>query len=404
MHKRGLSQVDWVISIGMFLLYIAWFFIFIRPLAVQGEAPNLVETLKEKVNEEAYWSVFDYPIIVESEYDLTNEPIITPTPLDGESNFFMQNRSFFFHMNHLFFLSNLNIGQNNLDIIGSNEDYLIYNQITELIADSTYAASSGITVEFENNLIKSVDYSGPKIFSYDLFVNENHINPSNVTFYKKNIAVLYPIQTQIMNVTTIVFAYNPRVYILFEGEGAVRQEFELNNYDSYHLTGTNNGAISVGGCYEDYSDMVEFTKEDKHLLFAFDNEAHIYFCRSNNSIDLEIEFQDENMIEKIVFYDSDSFQRYRSPYTSVIGIPDQITALSMFNLKTLNVTKYSLLKQRWSLGDFRVVVSTTNNSEVISFGGTPYGKATVYAEEKRDYILDKYGDLDDVLISIQSWT
>jgi len=57
------------------------------------------------------------------------------------------------------------------------------------------------------------------------------------------------------------------------------------------------------------------------------------------------------------------------------------------------------------VGDFRVTVTNaTNGQRIIDFGGVPYEKATVYAEESRNFLLDKYDNLEDVKINIQSWT
>ena len=96
---------------------------------------------------------------------------------------------------------------------------------------------------------------------------------------------------------------------------------------------------------------------------------------------------------------------YHNSYSAELGIPQIETALSLFSLQLLNVTNYNNLKNRWSVGDFRIdVYNATSNEQIIEIGGTPYEKANVYASETRNFLLDKYGGLEDVRISIQSWT
>jgi hypothetical protein len=144
------------------------------------------------------------------------------------------------------------------------------------------------------------------------------------------------------------------------------------------------------------------------MLFAMSSPADISFCSGNYSVSLDISSEiNGNLLQKIIFYSGDpaDFEKYKTPYLARVGIPESITALSLFNLQLLNVTNYGNLKSRWNIGEFRVsVASITNGTNIIEFGGIPYERATVYAEETRDFLLDKYGELEDVRISIQSWT
>src|SRR3989344_8016480 len=65
--KRGFSHLDWVISMGIFLVAILSIFVYIRPFStnIYG-AEDLVDLVKEKFNEEAYWTIKKLPLFVES--------------------------------------------------------------------------------------------------------------------------------------------------------------------------------------------------------------------------------------------------------------------------------------------------------------------------------------------------
>ena len=193
MQKRGVSQVDWVISLAIFLLYIAWFFIFIRPLAVQNNVPNLVDSLKSKIHEDAYWTVLDYPIIIESNFSLSKEPIVAGIDFINQSDYFIINRSFFFVADKLFFLDNVSPGTDVESILNSNETYEPYRQITDLIATNASASGGGLQATIENNMLGTADFDGPKIFSYQLYSNSVPVTASNITFSNSQIAALYPI-------------------------------------------------------------------------------------------------------------------------------------------------------------------------------------------------------------------
>ena len=73
MNKRGDSQIDWVISLGIFILYLAWFFLLIRPYMVQEETPNMVSLVKENFEKDAFWTVEKVPIIATSQRYLYRE-------------------------------------------------------------------------------------------------------------------------------------------------------------------------------------------------------------------------------------------------------------------------------------------------------------------------------------------
>ena len=408
MHKRGVSQVDWVISLAIFLLYIAWFFLFIRPLSVQQGTPNLVDNIMEKISQEAYATILDYPVIIESSVSITREPVIVDTILSNQENSFMLNKSFFLLAGKLFFLENILPGTTVQDIINSNETYTPYTEITDLMATNNSVSADGIDVELNNNLVQTADFNGPKIFSYNLYADNVHISSSNLTFSNFGIAAIYPVSRQFFNATNIFFSYNSRIYTLFQGVASISQNLEIYKYENYFFDSNNNGGIATGGCYNHNSDMVEFFTQDSVMLIIFSKNADISFCGKNSSMDLNLNFGlNGTAMQKIIFYQGSpgDFAKYKNGYSVRMGIPYQITGLSLFNLELLNITNYNNLKARWGVGDFRVtVINSTNDDKIIEFGGTPYEKATVYARENRGFLVDKFGNLEDVKISVQAWT
>ena len=65
--KRGFSHLDWAISMGIFLVAILSIFIYIKPFSTDiYEGDDLVGIIKEKFNEEAYWTIKKLPLFVEN--------------------------------------------------------------------------------------------------------------------------------------------------------------------------------------------------------------------------------------------------------------------------------------------------------------------------------------------------
>ena len=65
MKKRGVSHVDWVISMGIFILYVVALFIFLRPgVTVEHKPQALLDLMEEEVKNEIVINVKETPLHV----------------------------------------------------------------------------------------------------------------------------------------------------------------------------------------------------------------------------------------------------------------------------------------------------------------------------------------------------
>jgi len=65
MNKKGLSHVDWVISMGMFILYVMFMLLFIKPgVTSMFKDENLVGIVENNLFEEGYVSIEKIPVYV----------------------------------------------------------------------------------------------------------------------------------------------------------------------------------------------------------------------------------------------------------------------------------------------------------------------------------------------------
>ncbi|MAG50886.1 hypothetical protein CL621_04605 [archaeon] len=64
--KKGTIHLDWVISIGIFLLYILFFFVFITPFYKPDtqEGVNTLDILEDNLRKEVYWNITRMPIFI----------------------------------------------------------------------------------------------------------------------------------------------------------------------------------------------------------------------------------------------------------------------------------------------------------------------------------------------------
>lgn len=65
--KKGVSHIDWVISMGIFLIAVISIFVYLKPFSRElyvGE--DLTDIVKDKFNEEVNWVIKELPLFVES--------------------------------------------------------------------------------------------------------------------------------------------------------------------------------------------------------------------------------------------------------------------------------------------------------------------------------------------------
>lgn len=70
MKKRGVTQVDWVISLGVFVLFLLLFFLLVRPvLFPPTEVTGLTDKLNKGFRDSVEWQILKTPLFVENETD-----------------------------------------------------------------------------------------------------------------------------------------------------------------------------------------------------------------------------------------------------------------------------------------------------------------------------------------------
>src|SRR3989338_8208372 len=124
MEKRGIVEVDWIVSIGIFLVFLALFFVYLAPynLRQPDAAEALLGNVEDKIRLNATWHVSRLPIFIDSNTSST-EPVIAPFLHTWKNISFSDNTSFFRQENKLLFAADLRIGSNLKWVVSSNEPY-----------------------------------------------------------------------------------------------------------------------------------------------------------------------------------------------------------------------------------------------------------------------------------------
>ena len=86
MQKNGTVEVDWIVSLGIFLIFLTLFFFYLLPITVeQPEAADvLLADIESNLRENATWYVQKVPLFIRSNISGV-EPIVAPFLLDWKN-------------------------------------------------------------------------------------------------------------------------------------------------------------------------------------------------------------------------------------------------------------------------------------------------------------------------------
>lgn len=408
--KKCISQLDWVMSLALFLLYLGWFFTFIIPnLNIQKERTIKIELLKNNFLEEHKIEKNYFSLFVTSEQQQKNKPIIVKKPFTQNTSFYMYKDNFVLN-NYLFFISD--IYEKNIFDIYLGENYNISNYYP-ILADSNNCIIENMSVDFKKELPHEIYYKNNlKIKINDYLINNISILENNGYFNKKNFAAVYQKQSNI-NFTTIIFSNNPEIYfILFLPEEYNYDEYinndnfnylenlptydleinlELENYLSYYSDNNNYGDFDYLNTSQKIninSDFVKIYSNSESLIFFFNNSEY-EFESYNTTLLLKIKtkINYNNTIFKIAF---DRNNLKKQDYDYFYGVLKTNKGIFLEDIKN-----YTYYKNKWNL-DFYITIyneSVLPNSKYILYQlGEPLNKKVIYAKSEQINVYRKNDD------------
>lgn len=314
-NKRGLNQIDWVISLAIFILYISWFFLLIRPYYFPIEEDPEIELLEDAVMDDLIWTIYKTPLVVFSDIDAMYEPVEVNFSLGlEESHFaFADNRYFTLFENNLYFLADLKKGSNLFRLVNSDETYEMPNIHTDLYATNYSTTVSSMRATYHDGLLKKAYYKGDFVIDDLKFMcHDELVDVDNSSFFSSKIMAVHSADTAAgFNHSSTVFGYNTRIYNKikldkFIDKRTVNMNMKLRGYPRYYADNVNFGQIlHEGECANFDKEYVFFYNDDEAILFAFDNnETEIKFCYSaEDEIELNISIKVEREAEYKIYFE-----------------------------------------------------------------------------------------------------
>ncbi len=408
--KKGVSQIDWIVSLTLFLLYIVWFFIFVSPqLSFNQNKDASIEFLKEEFYDEFRTTIQKTPVFVESNYT-GFVPVIMENNFGTESLRFMDSTNFAFDESRLVFLSNMTSSKKTYWVLNNvtySQDY-VYQGIS--VSDDS-ASTTNLSINLEDSLLKDASYKeGIKIYDSDYWINGEIISPEDSSYSDYGFSVFYTTEFGNINLTTYVFYGNPRIYVRFSAPEQVtytmRLRMELEDYGSYYSDNLEFGDFSYDSEAEEISynhSKITFYDDDSLTIF-FDGDADFNLTDYNNTLiaDMEFEISDSYLYEIVFHTQGNDIQQHSVNVKT--GVSQDVTGLGLSTIST----DYLYLKDKWGIPqNFYIEVyensSVNTGSPEHIIGEFDPGRRTVYAETIDYDALGEEGEFTPVSVNFMIW-
>lgn len=412
MGKRGSSQVDWAISLAVFLLYIAWFFVFVTPVSERAELTNLIPLIENQLLEDISWDVFKAPMIITSNTTLIDEPLIVEFPFDIE-NFYLDGEYWILDRGNIIFLNNLSEEENTFWIVDSDESYSLPFVMNDLESNSEFSSTTDFKSYFYDSLLYKTDYPTQKIKGISYELNSISLDSSNNSFTNKLIVSIYKLNNQAINHTSYVFAKNQRVYtyidVNVEGDYVFKMSFDLFKYLNYFTDNLHTGAFnySQNENFTYSGDVLSIYSPDDVMTLILGKESVITLYHTNSSnlqLDVEIPFSSDTFYKLIFHENLDEIEKFISPYSSKFGMFEGVGGSSLEKIAILNQSDYETLKYNYDYPedrDFSIMLS--NSTTTLLDKGPIHPVVNIYSKESTQWVLDRLAEKNKLNLIIKTW-
>ncbi len=421
--KRAASQIDWIMSLAIFVLYLAWFFAYVQPFTIPPEKLGSILTqLSGKLDSNITWTMEVVPIIMYSNISGTDEPVIADFPYHwNETSFsFTTNNTFFLDGDKLFFFLNMTEGKTVHRIAHSTENYSQRTGIQrDLIAASDFASigSEKMRANFKDSVLTEVIFEEKSLIQkFNATINDVQLITENKTFTLSNSVAKYAIQAPLLNHSAYIFADNPRIYTIVKlnKNQETKQNFSIQaimGNSTKYFSDTSRGEINYNNtCLDFLSNYMDFYDEARGITFIFSERANMSLCTENSTLKFVAYYALLNDTRYDIIAHQGAYNntlKYRNPYKARFGMPELQTGVSYRQLTTLNATGYSTLKRSWNIPpirEFSFSIANSNNTDIFIYEPVPpKGLTNVFAKERRASLLDQYGNYQSIFIRVNGW-
>ncbi|MDP2750584.1 MAG: hypothetical protein Q8O89_07170 [Nanoarchaeota archaeon] len=428
LNKKALSQIDWIMSLTLFMFYLIWFFVYLIPIISPPLEQSSSNEIYDNFKAETTWTVTKIPVIffsnisgpdeiiyaeLASEFGKGNTTLITGAT--GQTS----QQDFIIEEGKIFFISNISSGANVYMLINSNSNYTSAQDFGDITSNQTRTIinSKSIKAEFSSSLLTSLQREQDIAISQMSFmINNQPFQTQNATFSSTNMSAKYTASSEKADISTYLFSKNYRLLMFLTEKGIANTKSNITisavmrpypyYYSNFDFKGDMNYQSS--DCKETFYDSISFYGNTSGTTFLLPSYSKITFCTDTDKFTLNITMNLTNSTIQIIPFTGNysNALKYKSAYSAETGMKDIMTGLSLEKLQILSSSNYNTKKSRWNYkgnGEFSITVTNSTGVPIVSFGKEPSETVNTYVNEKNWWMLDKDGTQETAVVNIRVW-
>lgn len=419
--RKGLAvDLDWIISLGIFLIYLGVFFIVIRQLPTQqSPASALLDRVSDNIADSTKWSVQKLPLLIVSNIS-GNEPVIVRFNYDWKNFSFRDNTSFDHVDGWLVFPRNLREGRNLLELVTSGDNYTTPLANFDLAAGTNGASvdSQRFVSEFKNSMLTKVNhFEKERLSDFNISISGIALKPEAAVAEANTttLSAKYKLSFMQLNHTSFIVAGYSRIFSYVTTDAKEPHNLSvsvtLRNYTFFHINNAASGTINYAKseCQSSSGRYIDFYDSISGVAFIMPEGANMSFCAGNTTVRFNTDFSITNETRYDIIFHAGDFNntlKYVSPYRTAFGVAENLTGISLQLYRKLNETDYQALKRNFSYPssrEFSFSLYNETGAIIFSYDQKPAGTTNVFAQEKSVFVLDKYGEKSKHKLRIRGW-
>jgi hypothetical protein len=411
--KKALSQVDWAMSLAIFLMYLAWFFIFVKPMLYPSTNMGvLLDILDDGIEREIFQDISRLKVFV-PHTDNAYEPVIIPFDKDWQKSKIAHSADYFvIDGERMFFLANTS---------KSTVFQMYYpHKAVEMtlpriaIADDQQARAGTFTAYFEDYLLDKVSFDGEvRLSGFNMKIDDTVLDGDG-DMYNMSLLAKYVKQGDSINLTSYFFAENSRLYnyikVTDHRNHSATIDFAAYNYTYFYINQLNNGELRYSiaqSCKYYTTDFLDLYDSNSGLLITFDRAISFRLCTNETSPSVRLEFPvspgDEYNFNIFLHPGgADSVKDY--PLNPVVGVTETLKTVSSEKARLLRNRNYAYLKQVFRYPDARDFnITISSDSLDASYGVEQPDLEDVYVRRVEGVMLEKDYSQGRALLTLSVW-
>ncbi len=412
--KKGLSHVDWAMSLAIFLLYLAWFFIFVKPMLSPSQSMDtLLDILDDGVSDVVFQDVERVRIFIPDDMENGQEPVVIPFHYSWKVHDIAHSADHFVvDDGRMFFLADLY--NSSMFEMYHPHDALVSSPLMPVVANEERVWEGDFKAYFDDYLLDSIYFMGEeRLSALSVEVDDEELDDEG-SFMNSTLLARYRRSGDSVNISSYAFSENSVIYSYITsadyGNHSVEVRFGAYNYSYYYVDPMSDGEFSyplIPGCRYYETDFLDLYDSSSGLLVVFSDNISMGLCNNGTNPYVLLEFDltaGEEEMFGIVLHEGDVYDVLEYPLEPVVGVTERLKTVSVEQVSLLRNRDYDYLKQLFHYPKARDFNVTVHSDAVdVSFGIPQPEVADIYARRIEGVIIDENYEPQRALITLTVW-